>query len=126
MINRFEAEVQTKKAEALFCTGARARIRTWDPISISDVLYQLSYTRIHNFFHSRYRRIGKNIANARLLGNAPIEGHSTHWDFLTPEPILKNLEAYDFSLHLILLIQADYSILSEARAIILSIEHIIR
>ena len=25
---------------------APARIRTWDPISISDVLYQLSYTRI--------------------------------------------------------------------------------
>lgn len=32
------------KSNSNFC--APARIRTWDPISISDVLYQLSYKRI--------------------------------------------------------------------------------
>lgn len=38
--------VQFGKAVWFLYLCAPARIRTWDPISISDVLYQLSYKRI--------------------------------------------------------------------------------
>ncbi len=44
----------------IFC--ARARIRTWDPTSISGVLYQLSYTRI-------YRVTEENIAEIEINCN---------------------------------------------------------
>lgn len=41
---------------ASFFICARTRIRTWDPISISDMLYQLSYARLKHFVIKMFGR----------------------------------------------------------------------
>ena len=46
--------------------GACARIRTWDPISISDVLYQLSYTRIFELKQRDYSKKYKKKQENRM------------------------------------------------------------
>lgn len=64
----------------LFC--ARTRSRTWDPISISDVLYQLSYARMSckklNFFNFL-----KTYANRRHVLRARKTVEVGSWNFVS-------------------------------------------